>query len=241
MRCLRVCIFSSTAFRLGTLVSCFCTFLRSFPGLFRPAFPALAAAVRGAVGSDLSSLPSFLHPSASFHHTSTTSFSLSSNLFLLSFSLFLLLLACVASHASVVALPFLVLSLSTPRWPSHPKRGAFASVLPTKESSKHLPPLSTSQTNWDGWIRTNHTRLSPSLSPSDTHTHTHTLSDTHEQALARTTTMADGGWRGRFTVGCVARPRGCGGRCTARRGEGVARVDPRTRETKVRLPRTPSS
>ena len=81
-----------------------------------------------------------------------------------------------------------------------------------------------------------HTSLPPSLS----HTHRHTLSDTQQQALARTT-MADGGWRGRFTVGCVARPRGCGGRCTARRGEGVARVDPRTRETKVRLPRTPSS
>mmetsp|Transcript_10589 Transcript_10589/g.65169 ORF Transcript_10589/g.65169 Transcript_10589/m.65169 type:complete len:413 (+) Transcript_10589:9766-11004(+) len=38
----------------------------------------------------------------------------------------------------------------------------------------------------------------------------------------------------------IPRPRGCGGRCTARRGDVVGRVDPRTRVVGVRLPRTPS-
>ena len=120
-----------------------------------------------------------------------------------------------------------------------PQKGGIRIGLAHQGIFEASTPLSPSEKR-DGWIRTNHTRLSPSLSPSDTHTHTLSLTHTNRHSRGRWR-MADGGWRGRFTVGCVARPRGCGGRCTARRGEGVARVDPRTRETKVRLPRTPSS
>lgn len=146
----------------------------------------------------------------------------------------LLLLARVASHASGCAL--LLVLLSSPRYPSSPKRGAFASVLPTKESSKHLPPL-FHVPNELGRMDQNEPHP-PSVPLSPTHTKRHSLIHEDDDGGWR---MADGGWRGRFTVGCVAGPRGCGGRCTARRGEGVARVDPRTRETKGRLPRTPSS
>lgn len=195
MRCLRVCIFSSTAFRLGTLVSCFCTFLRSYPDLFRPAFPALAAAVRGAVGSDLSSLPLFSHPLASFSRTSTTSFSLSSALLSFVFAFF--------SSYSLALRPMrrdsLSFSSSFSLFPSvalPPQKGGIRIGLAHQGIFEASTPLSTSQTNWDGWIRTNHTRLSPSLSLCLPHTQTH-LSDTHEPAL---TTTTNGGWRMAWTV-----------------------------------------